>query len=355
MKFKDIIFSNAKKIVGASLLLVLMGVQTVGASGEIKDSIKSKGNIEYDSTGDGAADVLFYSKDLTVIADGIDDLNTNVATLNTAMSELKDTTSGYKADIIAGLNSNVYAKSNIDSSATFEDIINKINNIPAPTTAVGSYYTSGDNSGLGIGTSSGTNVNIDGVTSLNLAVNEAITLPSGYYPNDITIKNNVANRGSLSFNPSGKSRISIAAGYYTSGVLDSTAAYNKGYADGYEQKPTGSISYNIGHKHYGESGTTSANGCYTKAYQSYEVVDTKPGYYTYGVRESKAHSYVDIDQNGWCDTCWGKHTWHAARDVYDYVTRYELGCGKEEKEYVRTTSSLSLAENEQLLSATIVY
>ena len=154
MSLKKFIKVNSKRLIGTSLLLSLMAVQSVGAAGTITDEIVSKGNIEYDANNDGTADVYFYSKDLTAIATGIDSLNTNVATLNTAMETLKETTSGYKTDIISALNSNVYSTNNISSSATFEDIIAKINAIEKKTvsqtlnpgssyTLAAGYYTGG--------------------------------------------------------------------------------------------------------------------------------------------------------------------------------------------------------------------
>ena len=208
-----------------------MAVQSVGAANSVSDEMVSTGNIEYDVDADGAADILFYSKDLTTIATGIDSLNTNIATLQQSFVTLSNTTAQYKTNIINSLNSNIFLKANIPTDATFEQIIQSINNIPAPTVATGNVWPSGDNTGVGI-TSNGQSVNIDGVTNLNLAVNESVTLPSGYYPSDITVSNNVINRGTVSFSPSGKQSITLQAGYYTGGTLDSTSAYNQGYNQG---------------------------------------------------------------------------------------------------------------------------
>ena len=327
MKFKNEILKNSKKIVGTALLSSLLVAQTVGATGTVADSVKSKGNIEYDANGDGSADVYFYSKDLTAIGSGIDSLNENMVSVGDALVELKETTIKYKTDIISGLNGNVYAKNKISSDASFEDIISKIRNIPTPTTAVGTYTSSGDNSGLNTGISSSTkqtNVDIDGVTSLNLAVNEAITLPSGYYPNDITIKNNVVNRGSLSFNPSRRSSSSVSAGYYTGGTLSSSNAYDQGYRDGED-----SIVYSS--KKYTSNGTYSVYGgvsVITIDVQAESGTDSSPvsGTYTYPngskgeTKNIASYEYVNAEnvyQQGYKD---GSNGGPSVSGTYTYPT-----------------------------------
>ncbi|AOZ97826.1 hypothetical protein [Butyrivibrio hungatei] len=200
-----------KKLIGAALVLSLTFGITVVASETKADSIKSRGNIEYDSDNDDEPEVLFYSDDLTTISTGIDSLNEQISVLSSSFDTLSDTTSQYKSAIISGLNGNVYSKANIPADTSFTELVGYINNIPAPTTAVGNYYDGGDNSGLGVGISSSNptvGVDVDGISTINIGVNESITLPSGYYPNDITIQNSVANRGALS-------KESSEDGYYT--------------------------------------------------------------------------------------------------------------------------------------------
>ena len=233
MKIKNILTNNTKRIVGAAMLLSLMAVQTVGAASTTADSIKSQGNIEYDSDQDGTAEVLFYSKDLTTIAEGVDGLNSNLVTLSGEFETLTDKSNEYKAGIINGLNGNVYKNDQIPSTATYEQIISKIENITAPTTALGKYYAGGDNTGIGIDDGVDKDVNIEDVVSVNLAVNESITLPSGYYPNGITIQNNVKNIGQLDWRPTSADTAYISPGYYSGGTLDSSAAYDEGYSAGF--------------------------------------------------------------------------------------------------------------------------
>ncbi len=346
MKFFEV---NKKRLIGTSLLLSLLLAQSVGASGTISDGIKSRGNIDYDDNFDGESDVLFYSEDLKTVANGIDNLNTNVATLQQAFTDLGDQTAEYKTQIISGLNSNVYAKANIDATATFEQIIDKINNIPAPTVAQGAYYSNGDNSGLGVGISPSSvaaDVDIDGVTDLNLAVNESITLPSGYYPNDITIKNNVANRGSAPIIlTSGMRHFSLAEGYY-SNIEVTTDISNLS---------NGEITYFIGHKHTGNS---TGGGCYTEVISSYLAT----------------HSHNWKGTGHYSGTAEYFECTHCGRGLYPQfndwnfpnvpcstytVYVYGPGCGYEEGEIVRTTTNYaelnSLTANELLSKVEIVY
>lgn len=261
-----------------STLTFIIGVERLEAAGKLSDSLKSEGNIEYDSNGDGKAEVLFYSNDLSSIAGGIDNLNSNMGVLSNKYDELTEASIKHKAEIIKGLNSNVYAKANIDSSATYDDLIKKINNIPAPTIANGLYYANGDNSGLNAGLSSGKingDINIDSITELKLGINEAIKLPSGYYPSDITIYNNILNRGSITFNPSSRTSLTLPAGYYSGGTLSSAGAYDAGYNRGLAEgtarsfSTNATVTYTVHHAHI--------DSCYSyPIYTGYTVVDVRP-------------------------------------------------------------------------------
>ena len=340
MKFKDFVFSNSKKIIGSALLLSLMAVQTVGATGGITDSLKSKGNIEYDANGDGQADVYFYSKDLTTIAGGVEDINSNMAILSQSFTDLTTASNGYKSDIIAGLNSNVYAKNNIPADSTFEDIISKINNIPAPTTATGNVWSSGDNSGIGI-TSNGQSVNIDGVTSLNLAVNESVTLPSGYYPNDITISNNVANRGSSPvYLTSANNTVTLPQGYYDEFIV-STNIKTEGEVY-YHHHVHSELSTNEYYEDQSPAITSVGpadndkasqnSGCFTKP-----VYGTKSCGGTYHLKYTNQEGYPEYTQyHSTCDRCgystsddWNQDGTKCKRTVTDYnnIVGYTTGCG----------------------------
>lgn len=142
----------------------------------------------------------------------------------------------YKSNVIDALNSNVFANNNIPSDTSYADTISIIKGISAPTTATGNYYTSGNNSGLGVGLSASSpsaSVDIDGVNSLDLGINEAITLPSGYYPNDITIQNDVVNRGTLNWAPASNTTYTIPSGYYEGGTLSTGSVYKSAYDSGY--------------------------------------------------------------------------------------------------------------------------
>lgn len=166
----------------------------------------------------------------------IDELDLQIEILAKNYADLIATIYKYKADIIKGLNSSVYANDNISSDASYTDIISGINNIPVPKTAYGKYFAKGDNSGLGVELSDSAtraDVNIDGVNELNLGVNQSITLPSGYYDRDLVINNNILNRGSLSLSPKEDKTYTIPSGFYEGGTIDTSNVYNAGKEEGY--------------------------------------------------------------------------------------------------------------------------
>ncbi|WP_026653384.1 hypothetical protein [Butyrivibrio proteoclasticus] len=341
---------NCKKLLGASLVLSLAFATTVGATGTTTDSIKSRGNIEYDADKDGEPEVLFYSEDLTTISTGIDSLNQQISVLSSSFDTLTDTTSQYKSDIISGLNSNVYAKANIPADASFTDLINYINNIPAPTTAVGNFYNGGDNSGLGVGISSSNptaDVNVDGVTTINIGVNESITLPSGYYPNDITIQNNVANRGSNNVLLSTNSNsATLPAGYYDEFTV-STDIKNAG----------GTVAY-CQHVHSTESAdeyvvldtvdptseglansyiSPEATGCFTTPYYV-TVVDSREQHGSSDCTQSggswqRGERHYKCNKCGWSGT--GENGSHVYEKTHQELRGYTRSCGKTQGQIVK--------------------
>ena len=146
----------------------------------------------------------------------IDELSAIIANHYTAMIGLIN---GYQADIIKGLNNTVYANDKISENASFPDIISKINNIPTPK--------------------------IDGTINdkgeVTLGIGETITIPAGYYPDGITVTNNVVNRGKLNWAPTGKTTYSVPSGYYEGGTLDSSKVYDAAYNAGYNAGRTAGI------------------------------------------------------------------------------------------------------------------
>ena len=121
------------------------------------------------------------------------------------------------------LSGGYYSDDIIINIPTFDEItadadsgIKKVNKITA------NYYTAGDNTGMT--TVSGTKISsthtTDDVTisdtadsTVKLGVNESITLPAGYYAKNVTVVNNVVNRGSFSSTQNGSYTNS---GYYSS-------------------------------------------------------------------------------------------------------------------------------------------
>ena len=234
---KNILKKYLSAFIAILPIVFLIGIPTSAAT-TVEDLLQSKGYITYDPDADGVPEMAFYSDDLKNIGKGVDALNNNIAILTDKYDELATASEQYRGELISGLNSNVYAKANIPTEASYKDIISKINNIPAPTTALGKYYKDGDNTGLGVGISNSLqniDVGIGGINSLKLGINESITLPSGYYPENMTIHNNVLNRGSLNWNPTGNTSMDIPSGYYSGGKISTSNAYNAGSTNGYNQ------------------------------------------------------------------------------------------------------------------------
>ena len=107
---------------------------------------------------------------------------------------------------------------NIDDLVEYDDTLEGISSLTA------SYYSSGNNDTLGVGitSSSGSKdvaLSTTGASDLNLGINESITLPSGYYANPITIKNGVANRGSIAKTLESSETYSLPEGYYESIII----------------------------------------------------------------------------------------------------------------------------------------
>jgi len=119
---------NWKKILGVSLVLSLAFATSVGAASTSFGG-KSKGNIEYDSNGDGHADVFFCSEDLTNISNGLKSLDTQVSALSNSYDKLTSETQKYKTEIITGLNTNAYAKSNLPDDLSYDGIVKAINDV----------------------------------------------------------------------------------------------------------------------------------------------------------------------------------------------------------------------------------
>jgi hypothetical protein len=62
-------------------------------------------------------------------------------------------------------------------------------------------------------------------------MNQSLTIPAGYYSNDIVVDNGVKNNGVLNWNPSGPETFTIN-GFYSGGTISTVNAYNAGYAAG---------------------------------------------------------------------------------------------------------------------------
>ena len=66
---------------------------------------------------------------------------------------------------------------------------------------------------------------------LKLGMNQSLTIPAGYYSNDIVIDNGVKDKGVLNWNPYGPATF-VLNGFYSGGTISTENAYNAGYAAG---------------------------------------------------------------------------------------------------------------------------
>ena len=69
------------------------------------------------------------SNDISSVSDGLGVLEDLIASVMKQFNEVKASLYQYKSNIISALNSNVYSQNNISSDASFEDVVDKINDI----------------------------------------------------------------------------------------------------------------------------------------------------------------------------------------------------------------------------------
>ncbi len=293
-------FRNLKLKALSSTFAVIVGAMGVTGvayadSTSVADDMVSVGVFNYDSDGDGEYDIILDARDIDNLAEAVDTLNTEYTT---AISTL----SANKYALVQAMDATVTAKDPILSSGatdaddiSFDTIISTISNLQTPSTATASYYAGGvdgDNSTNGYladsgsaatssSVSSGTatiNLNTSGESDLTLGVNEAVTLESGYYSDPVTISNGVVNRGTLNFSPSGSETQTLKAGFYEGGTLDSSVAYNEGYADGVNDGSTGQAVQVL---YETKSGTAAGYSGVTTGSFSASLSMSTPSGYTY--------------------------------------------------------------------------
>ncbi len=195
----------------------------------------------------------------------------NVAASDVRLGDTLTITAGY------------YEDDTVINIPTIDEVVNRkeinIDNlvelgaVPGIKTVTGKYYTGGANNNLGQGISSSktqanVSLNASAASTLNLGLNETVTLPVGYYAYPVTINNGVKNIGvgSITGNEStGVQTYNINAGYYTQIKVDQTKAYNAGvtYADG--RTNANSANYKAGYN----AGVTAADARVNKSSQSY--------------------------------------------------------------------------------------
>ena len=196
--------------------------------------------------------------------------------------------------------------------------------------ASASYYADGNNEHT-YNPSDGDNTDVslsqtEG-NEINLGNNEQIVLPKGYYFQDTTIKNSVANRTNINISDyiSG-SNVSLPDGFYNEAKL--AEIYNHGVLNGGATGFAGAeVTYHLVHQHVDGAGNlqtvddyiySNPGGCFTRA-ESYT-------YYT-------TESYVDT-WTEWTDNDSGsghkeyiEHHEVRTRQVPHTGTRYACTCG----------------------------
>ena len=213
----------------------------------------------------------------------------NVASANTSNISSSDILLGDKLNISAGY----YEDDTIINIPTVQEVVER-NEISLDDLIAGdkiegvkavksSYYTGGNNSGLNNGLSSektSEDVSIEDYQTLNLGVNEKVTLPSGYYFNPVTVRNNIINRNTLNRSLNAGEYVSIPEGYYKGGKITANSLASQTIANADSEKLlTGYTAWVNGAI---ISGTMPNNGAPTPTLNAGDSYTIAPGYYSGG-------------------------------------------------------------------------
>lgn len=224
MKKRNIIINrNVLKLVGTVMAMSLLFSTNVYAE-ELDEFVNSEDittmSDEIDTLGDKVDTLNESNSDdglsdqISSISDGIGVLDDLLSSIMSSFNSLKDSLAQYKSDIISALNSNVYSQNNISSDASFEDVVDKINDIK--------YM---------------------GNVDITIDSNDTYTLESGYYDGgtiDVSAIYEAARaEGFAAGKEEGKAE-GIAEGKtkgYNEGLVEGkkqgdTAGYNRGYSEG---------------------------------------------------------------------------------------------------------------------------
>ena len=139
MKKRNIVINrNVLKLVGTVMAMSLLFSTNVYAE-ELDEFVNSEDittmSDEIDTLGDKVDTLNESNSDdglsdqISSISDGIGVLDDLLSSIMSSFNSLKDSLAQYKSDIISALNSNVYSQNNISSDASFEDVVDKINDI----------------------------------------------------------------------------------------------------------------------------------------------------------------------------------------------------------------------------------
>lgn len=131
--------------------------------------------------------------------------------------------------------------------------------------------------------------------------------------------------------------------------------YNKGYLDGLQHASKGTVVYTLVHQHTGSE--SAGGGCYTTAHTSYTSCHLT-GRMTGSSNESSSPTgkmyYFE---------CSAGHTWGGwytgdanSEHAKGYSTTYSLSCGKNDGDFIRTTTDYSsIQANEKISKVEIQY
>ncbi len=186
----------------------------------------------------------------------------------------------------------------VEQNGTLVDILN--NGWTADQIAGTPYYAASDTKGTGSSTrekggviggtrthdlalgtySSNTNTHNTKVSlsptniTVDIGVNQSVTLPAGYYDRGVIIRTGVIDRQTVNWNPSGKDTYTLQPGYYSGGTFKTDSAYQAGYAEGRKSvnplNGVASIVYTYHHHTTGgnANSTNGSPGAYGNDYQS---------------------------------------------------------------------------------------
>lgn len=265
-------------------------------------SMDSKGRFEYDENKDNNPETVLDAGDLSrlssqseVLSENISSLEEKYNTLQSSFSSAQNQLEKFQtigdatpADILVGKTAWV-------DGQLVTGTINKISSAPVSTYTADSNTPSTEKDG---------NVSVGNADTVNLGINQKITMPAGYYNENTIINNQVKDKGSVkvSFTKAIQS-VTLDSGYYDGLSFDTTDLYMAGYKDGKEQNAQTQTTYDkitICPGEYGLFTSDSSSAEKTFTGPSYDGITTditpKEGYYSTGWTTDMADGAIKLTQ-----------------------------------------------------------